>query len=163
MPAFFINGVLRLWRTFCVNYESSTKRQPEQARIKRKIKNFKLKHSRMLTLYSSVLYLLNRYRTNNTVSPDDMIEMVRTTPVIRLQHMIGNISTGADSVIETLLEEYERFLATTSRSETDLLEEFSDPTRARELMGSAHTFGDTVHQLLQIVGGGSRLHRLVVV
>ena len=30
MPAFFTNDILRLWRTFCVNYEARTSREPEE-------------------------------------------------------------------------------------------------------------------------------------
>ena len=55
MPAFLGNDILRLWRTFCVNYEATTKTMPERARAKRRVKNYKLKHSRLLTCYSALL------------------------------------------------------------------------------------------------------------
>lgn len=45
MPAFLANDVLRLWRTFCVNYEARTATEPDEKKAKRKLKNFKLKHS----------------------------------------------------------------------------------------------------------------------
>jgi hypothetical protein len=38
MPAFFANDVLRLWRTFCVNYEARTERVPEEEKAKGKLK-----------------------------------------------------------------------------------------------------------------------------
>lgn len=41
VPAFLTNDILRLWRTFCVNYEARTDREPEEKRIKRKVKNYK--------------------------------------------------------------------------------------------------------------------------
>ncbi len=44
MPAFLCNDILRLWRTFCVNYEARTEREPEEKKAKGKIKNYKLKH-----------------------------------------------------------------------------------------------------------------------
>ena len=49
MPAFLANDILRLWRTFCVNYEARTERVPDLKKAKGKLKNYKLKHSRLLT------------------------------------------------------------------------------------------------------------------
>ena len=80
MPAFLANDVLRMWRTFCVNYEARTKREPEREMAKRRIKNYKLKHSRLLTCYSGLLYLLTIFRENNTVSPTDAKSMIVFSP-----------------------------------------------------------------------------------
>lgn len=49
ISAFLVNDILRLWRTFCVNYEAGTETEPEHKRAKRRLKNHKLKHSRLLT------------------------------------------------------------------------------------------------------------------
>jgi len=57
-PAFLGNDILRMWRTFCVNYEARTQSDPPEKKAKRKLKNYKLKHSRLLTCYSALLYLL---------------------------------------------------------------------------------------------------------
>jgi hypothetical protein len=54
IPAFLANDILRLWRTFCVNYEARTARIPARKKAKGKLKNYKLKHSRLLTCYSAV-------------------------------------------------------------------------------------------------------------
>jgi predicted nucleotidyltransferase len=51
VPAYLANDILRLWRTFCVNYEFGRKSK----RTASKIKNYKLKHSRMLTCYSALI------------------------------------------------------------------------------------------------------------
>jgi predicted nucleotidyltransferase len=40
IPAFLANDILRLWRTFCVNYEANTQREPKEKRAKRKLKNY---------------------------------------------------------------------------------------------------------------------------
>jgi predicted nucleotidyltransferase len=39
-PAFLANDILRLWRTFCVNYEARTRREPSEEKAKRKLKNY---------------------------------------------------------------------------------------------------------------------------
>ena len=54
-PAFLANDILRMWRTFCVNYEARTASEPDIEKAKRKLKNYKLKHSRLLTCYSALL------------------------------------------------------------------------------------------------------------
>jgi hypothetical protein len=70
MPAFLANDILRLWRTFCVNYEARTARVPDREKAKGKLKNYKLKHSRLLTCYSALLYLLTVYSKQQTVRCD---------------------------------------------------------------------------------------------
>ena len=58
VPGFLANDILRMWRTFCVNYEARTQSAPPEKKAKRRLKNYKLKHSRLLTCYSALLYLL---------------------------------------------------------------------------------------------------------
>lgn len=85
MPAFLANDILRLWRTFCVNYEARTERMPELEKAKGKLKNYKLKHSRLLTCYSAILYLVAVYVQNKTVHPQDARAMIELTPTQRLE------------------------------------------------------------------------------
>ncbi len=70
VPAFLANDILRMWRTFCVNYEARTQNVPPERKAKRGVKNYKLKHSRLLTCYSGLLYLLAVFSKNGTVSPN---------------------------------------------------------------------------------------------
>jgi len=85
MPAYLANDILRLWRTFCVNYEARTATEPAEKKAKRKLKNYKLKHSRLLTCFSALLYLLAIYTERDSVSPDDAAAMIRLTPTARLK------------------------------------------------------------------------------
>lgn len=78
MPAFLANDILRLWRTFCVNYEARTVREPDETKAKGKLKNYKLKHSRLLTCYSAILFLLAVYARQQTVKPSDAVAMITT-------------------------------------------------------------------------------------
>ena len=80
VPAYLANDILRLWRTFCVNYEANTQREPETKKAKRKTKNYNLKHNRMLTCYSAILFLLTIFNRKGTVSPNYAEEMVKLTP-----------------------------------------------------------------------------------
>ena len=78
VPAFLVNDILRLWRTFCVNYEARTKKKNEKPdeKANRKLKNYKLKHSRLLTCYSALVYLMAVMAERGTVSQNDAMHMV---------------------------------------------------------------------------------------
>jgi predicted nucleotidyltransferase len=88
IPAFLANDILRLWRTFCVNYEARTFTDPPGKKAKRKVKNYKLKHSRLLTCYSALLYLLSIYSAQHTVHPDDAVTMAKLSPTARLEYLL---------------------------------------------------------------------------
>ena len=89
VPAFLGNDILRLWRTFCVNCEARTKREPVEDKAKGKLKNYKLKHSRLLTCYSALLQMLTIYGKQKTIGPRDMLSVVRLAPTERLDWMRG--------------------------------------------------------------------------
>jgi len=164
MPAFLANDVLRLWRTFCVNYEARTARVPEIEKAKGKIKNYKLKHSRLLTCYSALLYLLAVFRIKNSVGPTDALDMIRLTPTQRLE-WLRDLSdfAAARTTIDDLLRQYERFLEATNADENALLERFKDKELSRGYLDAAYTFGDCMFEALNSIGQGNRFHRLLVV
>jgi predicted nucleotidyltransferase len=85
IPAYLANDILRYWRTLCLNYEARTSEKTPRDRANRKIKNYKLKHSRMLTCYSALLFLLYIYSENGTVTVEDTQTMVRLVPTERLE------------------------------------------------------------------------------
>lgn len=162
VPAFLANDILRLWRTFCVNYEARTAREPEEKKAKRRLKNYKLKHSRLLTCYSALAYLLAVFKEKETVTPDDARMMVDLTPTARLEALA--VEFGADQgTVDSLLDAYQKFLVNTDAAEQTLVNRFLDPAVSRQLFSEANEFGDLVWRLLDETGGRTRLHRLLVV
>jgi hypothetical protein len=118
VPAFLANDILRMWRTFCVNYEARTQSVPPERKAKRSIKNYKLKHSRLLTCYSALLYLLAVYSKNKSVSPTAAASMIGLSPTQRLEWMLAQPElSGAKETIEKLIAGYDRFLANSEVSE----------------------------------------------
>jgi predicted nucleotidyltransferase len=163
-PAFLANDILRLWRTFCVNYEARTERGPEHEKAKGKIKNYKLKHSRLLTCFSGVLYLLGVYNQYNSVHPADARAMIALTPTHRLEWLRDQAYlVDARNVLSSLLARYEKFLETTNASEGDLINRFMDPVLSRQFIEAASQFGDVVFDALEGIGKRSHFHRLLVV
>jgi len=162
VPAFLANDILRIWRTFCVNYEARTAKEPEEKKAKRKLKNYKLKHSRLLTCYSALAYLLAVFAVRRTVTPDDVRRMVTLTPTARLEALVEDFG-GSGETVSNLLAAYERFLTNTDAAEGELVTRFMDNTRSRQYFREANEFGDIVWQLLDVTGKGTRLHRLLLV
>ena len=164
IPAFLANDILRMWRTFCVNYEARTEREPEQERAKRRLMNYKLKHSRLLTCYSALLYLLTVFSKARTVSPMDAAAMISLTPAQRLEWMISQPELGAaHAKIIELLDRYEQFLENTEVPKEELMSRFFDKEKRKEYGESAYRFGDLVWEVLDIVGNRNRFHRLLIV
>lgn len=164
IPGFLANDILRLWRTFCVNYEARTERVPDEQKAKGKVKNFKLKHSRLLTCYSGLLYLLAVYRRQKTVNPGDAMTMIGLTPTERLDWLLAQQDLShAHSGIAKLLGQYERFLEATNCDEATIIQRFMDKEKSRAYMEDAYQFGDVMFHVLNSIGGGNRFHRLLVV
>jgi hypothetical protein len=162
VPGFLANDILRLWRTFCVNYEARTSREPEEKKAKRKLKNYKLKHSRLLTCYSAIAYLLATFAKAKTVTPADARRMVGLSPTERLHSLVAEFG-GDTEMVEKLLAAYEKFLTNTDSSEEDAVARFLDPEMSRRYLHEANEFGDLMWQLLDSTGRGTRLHRLLLV
>lgn len=164
MPAFLANDILRLWRTFCVNYEAGTKKDPAAAKAKRKLKNYKLKHSRLLTCYSALLYLLALYQKQGTVSPDDANAMSVMTPTERLEWLGSRpFLVEAHENIGKLLKQYERFLVLTAAPESELVGRLQDKNESHMYFKEANDFGDRLYDVLKSIGKEGPFHRLLVV
>lgn len=124
VPAFLVNDILRLWRTFCVNYEARTSREPDEKKAKRRLKNYKLKHSRLMTCYSGIAFLLAVFAAGKTVTPRDAREMVSLTPVERIEALA---SRGVDpQIVAGVIASYEKFLKNTDDTEDALVAKFLD-------------------------------------
>lgn len=164
MPAYLANDVLRYWRTLCLNYEANTSEEALKYPAKRKIKNYKLKHSRMLTCYSALLVLLHIFVKNGTVTVSDVQKMVYQTPTQRIEWLAAS-AENADlaKVIQQLLERYERFLDVTSAPEKELTQLFSDDVQARRLRNERSDFGDLVYKALFLIGQDNSFYRRLVV
>ena len=163
-PAFLANDILRLWRTFCVNYEARTERKPEDEKAKGKLKNYKLKHSRLLTCYSALLFLLAVHRIANTVGPSDALRMISLSPTERLEWLLERRELAeSHATILDLIGRYDKFLEATDAPEPELVKRFMDKSTSRAYLEAANEFGESVFEALTSVGGGGPFHRLLVV
>jgi len=165
MPAFLFNDILRMWRTFCVNYEAKTQDDPATEKAKRALKNYKLKHSRMMTCYSGLAYLSAIHAEKGSVTPDDALRMVRQTPLERLDNLpeFSSAAHASRPVIRDLQRRYLGFLELTGRGSDAAIDEFLDKDKKRMRMQQAKEFGDAMFTLMREIGDGSPLFRMLVV
>jgi hypothetical protein len=158
IPAFLTNDILRLWRTFCVNYESGRRSEKGNA----KIKNHKLKHSRMLTCYSALLFLLAVYKLDGTVSPARAKEMTRLTPTDRLKWLLQQPSfSDVHTKTADVLKMYGEFLERTDHPKEHLKELFEE--NSQDWIRKSYAFGDNIYEILSTLGAGTKFFRLMVV
>ena len=164
VPGFLVNDILRLWRTFCVNYELGAASTPEESRARRKLKNYKLKHSRMLTCYSAVAYLLQLFKDRGTVSQEAAIEMTKLTPTERLQSIASMSQDSAiSSIVVKILDLYERFLEFTADNKPNMVGKFMNKTMTAPYTDYAKQFGNAIHKMLEEIGRGNFMYRVIVV
>jgi len=163
-PAFLANDILRLWRTFCVNYEARTTNSPDLAKAKRKLKNYKLKYSRLLTCYSALLFLLTTHIEKGTVSIEDAKEMVSLSPTQRLDWLLRQSSAAvATDGINKLRASYAVFLTNTEMPETELIAKFLDREYSKGRYSEALNFGTEMFNVLEQIGTGHTFYRMLVV
>jgi predicted nucleotidyltransferase len=164
MPAYLANDVLRYWRTLCLNYEARTSEKTPSDRAKRKLANYKLKHSRMLTCFSALLFLLDVYVNQKTVTISDSRDMVSKSPTARVEQVMnGSTNVELIRITRELLDLYGKFLITTNASEWDLIQLFSNDLKRKELRSEQSRFGDLVYESLKSIGDGNRFYRRLVV
>lgn len=164
VPAFLANDILRLWRTFCVNYEARTKKEPGLQKAKRKLKNHKLKHSRLLTCNSALLYLMHCWHRYRTVRPGHAVEMAKLSPTERLEFLLAETrARKTRGTLQELLARYERFLEETDARESALLARLQDPNESGKVFGQPDEFARLMFDALESIGNRSTFHRMLVV
>lgn len=164
LPAFLANDILRLWRTFCVNYEARTSNIPHEKNLKRRLKNYKLKHSRLLTCYSALLAMMYVFNEKQTLSPQDMFSICDETPLERVVRLINSPSaSGAQEPLERALRQYGKFLEVTNEPEGFLLKKFDNTKMRSSLMQDSYAFAEAIFEAMQEIGQGGRMHRVLLV
>ncbi len=148
-PTFLLNDICRFWKTLLLNYEKKRNYQEEckdveNRKIKDKIRNFKLKFSRMSTCFASIAALGSHRRP---VTEQQVIDLIQLTPQERLLSITKNVSE-ADTAIKEVLEKYAWFLEMTGLSTKDLETHFSDKEKRTEMFKNANDYGDSMFKLL---------------
>ncbi len=149
-PLFLLNDIGRFWKTLLLNYEHKRRHEPdkpvrEEIKTKQKVKNFKLKYSRLTTCFASIVALGSR---SAPVTEDDVFELTKLTPRQRLESVKDHLPCIAATVDE-VIHQYEWFLEMTGLPTTGLESNFADKERRTTMFRRAREYGDAVFSLLQ--------------
>tara|TARA_R110001583_G_scaffold38292_4_gene123750 strand:- start:4195 stop:5124 length:930 start_codon:yes stop_codon:yes gene_type:complete len=146
-PIFLLNDIKRYWRTLLLNYEHRRAISESSG----KIKNFKLKYSRLLTCFATIAYISSM---TTPVSVDDVVALVCLTPKQRLLSVKDRMPKTASLVTE-VLELYDEFLKLMESDKECLINTFSDEVTYSSLFSRAKIFGDKVYELLKCIDSES--------
>jgi predicted nucleotidyltransferase len=161
MPTFFVNDISRYWKVLCVSYEAPGPPASDAEKAKRRLNNYKLRHSRLLTCYSALLYLASLLRHAKSVSPEDAFTLATLTPLDRLL-AVREANPDLRDDIDNLLSAYAAFLQTTDAPKAELLTRFADDQYHETKRQEARLFGDQVFKLLSRLAPEDLFRYLVV-
>lgn len=162
-PRFLLNDICRFWKTLLLNYENKRRfkalqtdtnqlnneesARQEKLKIKQKVRNFKLKYSRMTICFATIAALGS---CPNTIKAQTVLDLTKKTPYQRLALIPESLSSTAETV-QKILESYAWFLEQTGLSTETLDEKFSDESRRTEMFQRAKEYGDLMFDLLSII------------
>jgi predicted nucleotidyltransferase len=160
-PVFFINDVLRFWKTLCLNYENRRNRPDDNVAQKRKqqVKNFKLKFSRLMTCFGTVVALCAKA---TPISKADIVELGRLAPLDRFLSVASPIK-DLDEVRQAVLQDYEWFLRNTALTTAELTSRFDSTDTKLEMFRRAEVYGDRVYQVLKYFAERNGYARYLIV
>ena len=161
-PTFLLNDICRFWKTLLLNYESKRNVPPgregiEARRLKQKVRNFKLKYSRMTTCYASIAALGSHLAP---VNESQVLELILQTPRERLLSVAERVPETRP-MVEAVLEGYAWFLEKTGLPTDKLEAQFSDKEKRIEMFNQAKKFGDTMFELLREIDRTDSRRRLL--
>jgi predicted nucleotidyltransferase len=141
-PLFLVNDVLRFWKTLCLNYENRRNRLQDRAnKNKHHLKNLKLKFSRLLICFSTIIPLF----ASRTNSPEEVLTLTSVPPLERLASVI---KTGDQRrLYDRIIELYAFFLELSARP--DILDWIGERGNRRAAFPQADEFGTTIFSLLR--------------
>lgn len=144
-PTFLINDIARYWRTVLANYEHlRNQRGADAERIEQKVRNYKLKYSRLTTCFATIAALSS---FDAPVGPEQVLATIARTPRERLELVADRVSE-ARSCVQAILDGYAAFLQMTELPTEDLQRLFRDKTKRAELFSAARAYGDEFFGLL---------------
>ena len=164
-PIFLLNDICRYWKTLLLNYENKRNRikETDEQKVKQRVRNFKLKFSRMTTCFATVSAIGSYIKP---VTEEQVVRLVLLTPRQRLQDILTHVPAAKDEV-GNILEEYAWFLEKTGLPTEELQSLFRDKQGRTNMFQKANEYGKLMFKLLQKLdnksnGKGDLLRYLVI-
>ena len=157
-PIFMVNDILRFWKTLCLNYEKKRNSPAEdtEGENKNRLHNLKLKFSRLLTCFSTVIPL----STGHYNSPEAITKLIRRPPLERLKNITEQDYDGKGEILEKITGEYVWFLKITAKE--DIVQWVADEKNRVEAFQRADHFGKHIYQILNASADADLKRYLVI-
>ena len=160
-PMFLLNDICRFWKTLLLNYEHKRNFgagvEDQKLKTRQKVRNFKLKYSRMTTCFATIAALGSHLAP---VTREQVLDLTKLTPRERLQSITSRVPEAQVAVSE-VLERYAVFLEMTALKTEDIEERLSDKQRRTEMFKEANAYGDAMFKLLQVIDETDPRRRLL--
>lgn len=166
-PTFLLNDILKYWRLLCVDYESKMTQDHENVERRRKdrrIKNLKLRYNRMMTCFSTVAAMCDRFARNGSVSRDSALEICKSSPIGRLERIAA--ASDCEEVQKKVSElkiGYDQFLQLSAKNKQDLIEKLQSDDEFANQRKKADDFGRGFFELIRLRAGDTELFRYLIV
>ena len=153
-----MNDILRFWKTLCLNYEHRRNQSVEAKKIKQKIRNFKLGHSRLLTCFATVA-LLSSY---NKIDRNELIRICRVSPVEKFLDLVDRRPEIKELLVSALAL-YHWFLEKTELPLDKLEGYFASRDNRVVAFRNARNFGDQIYEIVHTTAEKTGTFRHLVV
>jgi hypothetical protein len=163
-PVFLLSDISRYWKTLVLNYENRRNftAADEAHKTRHRVRNFKLKFSRMTTCYASIAAIGSLVAP---VADQQIVELTTRTPQERLKQVASNAPSAA-RVIGDIQDEYGWFLEMTGLPTLELEDHFADRAKRKHMFERANAYGHLMFNLLRAVDEAvpeARLLRYLVI
>lgn len=151
-PFFLLNDILRYWRTLCLNYEVI---RHDSSRPWRK-KNVNLKYSRLITVFSTILFLI----IEKEISEEKILNICEETPLSRMLISLEKFSNSSifSKDFVKVLEFYQIFLDAKEQTNIE-----SDVDKKKELNENAEELSNIIFSFLNNEEIDIKLRKFLVV
>ena len=157
-PTFLVNDIVRFWKTLCLNYEHGRNQSDERQKVKQKIRNFKLKYSRLMTCFATVA-LLSNYK--DAITPERVFEICKMTPAERFLEL-ASINEKVSAKVQESLVSYAWFMNLTEMTKEELEAYFDDKEKRSNAFAQAQKFGDLIFNVMLEINSENKVLRYVV-
>lgn len=160
-PIFLINDIIRFWKTLCLNYEHR-RNQPKKDKLtkrKQQVKNFKLKFSRLMSCFGTVVAIC---AADAPINRDFVVGLTSKVPLDRFRDAVEHDAL-LKPIVADVLRDYDWFMKNTSLSTEELMSQFDSTPRKVELFRRADAFGLNVFSVLDRVARKNNYNRYLVV
>jgi predicted nucleotidyltransferase len=147
-PWFLLNDIVRYWKTLTLNYEHNRNAaENESDAQERRVRNFKLKFSRMTTCFASIAAV---GAMMSDIKEEGLLELTKLTPSQRLDVALERMPSLRQPM-DKLRGEYSWFLNLTGQDADSLHARFEDKESRTAMFTRADKYGTLMYDLLRSI------------